>query len=71
MSGLSETERAGCTDILNLMTKSSVLSLCDTITNKLIVVENYAGMLLIFTGYQMLARVQLSLGSLDTNTYTH
>uniref|UniRef100_H3CFH5 Chromosome 3 open reading frame 38 n=1 Tax=Tetraodon nigroviridis TaxID=99883 RepID=H3CFH5_TETNG len=42
MSELSQTERTGCTDILNLMTDSSVLSLCDTITNKQIVVENVA-----------------------------
>uniref|UniRef100_A0A674PAF2 Chromosome 3 open reading frame 38 n=1 Tax=Takifugu rubripes TaxID=31033 RepID=A0A674PAF2_TAKRU len=41
MSGLSESERAGCKDILNLMTTSSILSLCDTITNKLIVVESF------------------------------
>ena len=51
MLGLSETERAECREILNLMTKSSILSLCDTITNKLIVVENFAGMLSIFNGY--------------------
>lgn len=50
MSGLSETERTGCIDILNFMTKSSILSLCDTITNKLIVVESFAGTLLIFNG---------------------
>ncbi|KAM9347372.1 uncharacterized protein C3orf38 homolog [Symphorus nematophorus] len=40
MSGLSETERAGCTKILQLMSKSDLLSLSDTVTNKLIVVEN-------------------------------
>ncbi|KAM3608459.1 uncharacterized protein V6R79_026025 [Siganus canaliculatus] len=40
MSGLSETERTGCAKILNLMSKSDVLSLSDTVTNKLIVVEN-------------------------------
>lgn len=51
MSELSETELAGCTDILNSMTKSSILSLCDTITNKLVVVEDFAGMLLILNGY--------------------
>lgn len=60
MSELSETELAGCTDILNSMTKSSILSLCDTITNKLVVVEDFAGMLLILNGYWMLARIQLA-----------
>ncbi|XP_040912256.1 uncharacterized protein C3orf38 homolog [Toxotes jaculatrix] len=40
MSGLSETERAGCTKILKLMSKSDLLSLSDTVTNKLIAVEN-------------------------------
>lgn len=54
MSGLSETERAGCIEILNFMTKSSILSLCDTITNKLIVLESFAGTLLIFIdNYQL------------------
>ncbi|XP_029314264.1 uncharacterized protein C3orf38 homolog [Cottoperca gobio] len=40
MSGLSKTERAGCTQILKSMTKEDVYSLSDTVTNKLIVVEN-------------------------------
>uniref|UniRef100_A0A3B4GHZ8 Uncharacterized protein n=1 Tax=Pundamilia nyererei TaxID=303518 RepID=A0A3B4GHZ8_9CICH len=40
MSGLSETERAGFTKILSLMTKCDLLSLSDTVTNKMIVVEN-------------------------------
>ncbi|XP_018557174.1 uncharacterized protein C3orf38 homolog [Lates calcarifer] len=40
MSGLSETERAGCAEILKLMSNSDLLSLSDTVTNKLIVVEN-------------------------------
>ncbi|XP_062288008.1 uncharacterized protein C3orf38 homolog [Scomber scombrus] len=40
MSGLSQTERAGCTKILNLMSKDDLLSLSDTVTNKMIVVEN-------------------------------
>ncbi|KAF1382399.1 hypothetical protein PFLUV_G00143390 [Perca fluviatilis] len=40
MSTLSETERAGCTKILKSMSKCDLLSLCDTVTNKLIVVEN-------------------------------
>ncbi|XP_070832156.1 uncharacterized protein C3orf38 homolog [Chaetodon trifascialis] len=40
MPGLSETERAGCTKILTLMSKSDLLSLSDTVTNKMIVVEN-------------------------------
>nr|XP_019945240.1 PREDICTED: uncharacterized protein C3orf38 homolog [Paralichthys olivaceus] len=40
MSGLSETERVGCSVILKLMSKSDLLSLSDTVTNKVIVVEN-------------------------------
>ncbi|KAM6955300.1 uncharacterized protein C3orf38 homolog [Lycodopsis pacificus] len=40
MSGLSETERAGCTKILKLMSTGHLLSLSDTVTNKMIVVEN-------------------------------
>ncbi|KAK5861306.1 hypothetical protein PBY51_022713 [Eleginops maclovinus] len=40
MSGLLETERAGCTKLLQSMSKDDVFSLCDTVTNKLIVVEN-------------------------------
>ncbi|XP_038576188.1 uncharacterized protein C3orf38 homolog [Micropterus salmoides] len=40
MSGLSETERAGCKNILKLMSKGDLLSLSDTVTNKMIVVEN-------------------------------
>ncbi|TKS67397.1 hypothetical protein D9C73_001279 [Collichthys lucidus] len=40
MSGLSDTERAECAKILNLMSKGDVLSLSDTVTNKLIVVEH-------------------------------
>lgn len=43
MSGLSETERAGFTKILSLMTKCDLLSLSDTVTNKMIVVENITG----------------------------
>uniref|UniRef100_G3NUA8 Chromosome 3 open reading frame 38 n=1 Tax=Gasterosteus aculeatus TaxID=69293 RepID=G3NUA8_GASAC len=42
MSGLSKTERAGCTNILKLMSKDNLLSLTDTVTNKMIVVENTA-----------------------------
>ncbi|KAK2839631.1 hypothetical protein Q5P01_013371 [Channa striata] len=42
MSGLSETERAGCTEILKLMSQGDVQSLSDTVTNKLILVENSA-----------------------------
>lgn len=42
MSGLSELERAGCTKILKLISRDDLLSLCDTVTNKLIVVENAA-----------------------------
>ncbi|KAM7380698.1 hypothetical protein PAMP_003976 [Pampus punctatissimus] len=40
MTGLSKTERAGCTKILNIMSKDDILSLSDTVTNKMIVVEN-------------------------------
>ncbi|XP_051260678.1 uncharacterized protein C3orf38 homolog isoform X3 [Dicentrarchus labrax] len=43
MSGLSERERAGCIKILQLMSKGDLLSLSDTVTNKLIVVENVTG----------------------------
>ncbi|KAK9537448.1 hypothetical protein VZT92_005064 [Zoarces viviparus] len=40
MLGLSETERAGCTKILKSMSTGHLLSLSDTVTNKMIVVEN-------------------------------
>ncbi|XP_056245379.1 uncharacterized protein C3orf38 homolog [Seriola aureovittata] len=40
MPGLSETERAGCMKILKLMSKGDLLSLSDTVTNKMIAVEN-------------------------------
>ncbi|XP_049904083.1 uncharacterized protein C3orf38 homolog [Epinephelus moara] len=40
MSGLSVTERAGCTKLLKLISKEDLLSLSDTVTNKMIVVEN-------------------------------
>lgn len=40
MSELSETERAGCAKLLQLMSKSDIFSLCDTVTNKAIVVED-------------------------------
>ncbi|XP_042369831.1 uncharacterized protein C3orf38-like [Plectropomus leopardus] len=40
MSGLSETERAGCRNLLKLLSKSDLLSLSDTVTNKMIAVEN-------------------------------
>ncbi|XP_068590540.1 uncharacterized protein C3orf38 homolog [Cebidichthys violaceus] len=40
MPGLSATERAGCTKILKLMSTGHLLSLSDTVTNKMIVVEN-------------------------------
>uniref|UniRef100_UPI0037E89E20 uncharacterized protein C3orf38 homolog n=1 Tax=Semicossyphus pulcher TaxID=241346 RepID=UPI0037E89E20 len=42
MSGLSRTERAGCTKILKLMSKGDLLSLSDTVTNKMITVEDVA-----------------------------
>lgn len=59
MSGLSETERDGCTKILTSMAKSDLLSLCDTVTNKLIVVENVTGMRSICDRYGKLARMPL------------
>lgn len=40
MPGLSNVERAGCAKILASMPKGDVLSLSDTVTNKMIVVEN-------------------------------
>ncbi|XP_044071592.1 uncharacterized protein C3orf38 homolog isoform X2 [Siniperca chuatsi] len=44
MSGLSETERAGCKKILKFMSKGDLLSLSHTVTNKMIVVENTTAM---------------------------
>lgn len=52
MSGLSETERAGCAEILKLMSNSDLLSLSDTVTNKLIVVENISGKFFVCTEEQ-------------------
>ncbi|XP_061926470.1 uncharacterized protein C3orf38 homolog [Entelurus aequoreus] len=40
MAGLSGREREGCEKILNLLSKADILSLSDTVTNKMIVVEN-------------------------------
>uniref|UniRef100_A0A3B3TJF6 Uncharacterized protein n=2 Tax=Poecilia latipinna TaxID=48699 RepID=A0A3B3TJF6_9TELE len=40
MSGLSETERVGFKKILSSMTDVDLRSLSDTVTNKMIVVEN-------------------------------
>ncbi|XP_059198234.1 uncharacterized protein C3orf38 homolog [Centropristis striata] len=40
MPGLTETERAGCSNILKLMSAADLMSLSDTVTNKMIVVEN-------------------------------
>ncbi|KAG7241675.1 hypothetical protein INR49_025140 [Caranx melampygus] len=40
MSGLSETERAGFTKIMGFMSKEDLLSLSDTVTNKMIAVES-------------------------------
>ncbi|KAM4608401.1 uncharacterized protein C3orf38 homolog [Polymixia lowei] len=40
MPGLSDTERTGCKSLLSLMPKDDLLLLCDTVTNKLIAVEN-------------------------------
>ncbi|XP_068602805.1 uncharacterized protein C3orf38 homolog [Brachionichthys hirsutus] len=40
MSGLSDRQRVGFGKILNLLSEVDLLSLCDTVTNKLILVEN-------------------------------
>ncbi|XP_017279330.1 uncharacterized protein C3orf38 homolog [Kryptolebias marmoratus] len=40
MSGLSETERTGLKTILSSMAKGDLMSLSDTVTNKMIAVEN-------------------------------
>ncbi|XP_071763371.2 uncharacterized protein C3orf38 homolog [Centroberyx gerrardi] len=40
MPGLSHTERSGCKTMLSVLPKSDLLSLSDTVTNKLIAVEN-------------------------------
>ncbi|XP_051937659.1 uncharacterized protein C3orf38 homolog [Hippocampus zosterae] len=40
MSLLSESERSGCLKILNTMSEEDLLSLSDTVTNKMIVVED-------------------------------
>nr|XP_057937124.1 uncharacterized protein C3orf38 homolog [Doryrhamphus excisus]XP_057937125.1 uncharacterized protein C3orf38 homolog [Doryrhamphus excisus] len=40
MAGLSGPARDGCTKILNLLSKADLLSLSDTVTNKMIVVED-------------------------------
>ncbi|KAM6970561.1 uncharacterized protein C3orf38 homolog [Aplochiton taeniatus] len=39
MEGLTDTERNGCKNILHMMSKSDIVSLSDTITNKMIGVE--------------------------------
>lgn len=43
MQGLSGEERVGCTKLLQSLQKSDLLSLCDTVTNKLIAVESDVG----------------------------
>lgn len=40
MSGLSDKERVECTKLLSKMTKEDLRSLCDTVTNRIIDVEN-------------------------------
>uniref|UniRef100_A0A8C6WFN5 Chromosome 3 open reading frame 38 n=1 Tax=Neogobius melanostomus TaxID=47308 RepID=A0A8C6WFN5_9GOBI len=40
MTGLSDKERTECAKILMKMSKADLLSLCDTVTNKMIVVES-------------------------------
>ncbi|XP_029386771.1 uncharacterized protein C3orf38 homolog isoform X1 [Echeneis naucrates] len=40
MSGLSKTERAGCLTILRSLSKADLMSLNDTVTNKMIMVED-------------------------------
>lgn len=44
MSLLSESERSGCLKILNMMSEEDLLSLSDTVTNKMIMVEDITGM---------------------------
>lgn len=55
MSGLSDTERVGCLQILKLLPKGDLLSLCDTVTNKLIAPENDTGK--VSVRYRKLTRV--------------
>lgn len=43
MSGFSEKERVGFKKIFSSMTEGDLLSLSDTVTNKMIVVENVTG----------------------------
>lgn len=43
MPGLSEKEHAGLKNILSSMTAGDLMSLSDTVTNKMIVVENVTG----------------------------
>lgn len=50
MQGLSPNERAGCTKLLQSLQKSDLLSLCDTVTNKLIAVENDEGKCTVTSG---------------------
>lgn len=40
MTGLSETERVGCRRLLGTMSNGDLSLLCDTVTNKMITVEN-------------------------------
>ncbi|MEQ2159439.1 hypothetical protein GOODEAATRI_022869, partial [Goodea atripinnis] len=51
MSGLSETERVGFKKIFSLMTEGDLHSLSDTVTNKMIVVENVTGVTRVFSGW--------------------
>lgn len=57
MSGLSDIERAGCLQILKLLPKGDLLSLCDTVTNKLIAPENETGKVSVCDRYRKLTRV--------------
>lgn len=43
MPGLSEKEHAGLKNILSSMTAGDLMSLSDTVTNKMIAVENVTG----------------------------
>ncbi|XP_056145248.1 uncharacterized protein C3orf38 homolog [Lampris incognitus] len=42
MSGLSDAERSGCTKLLCMLSREDLFALSDTVTNKMIAVENIA-----------------------------
>lgn len=53
MSGLSNTERVGLKKILSLMETCDLFSLSDTVTNKVIEVENVAGKIILTYSQQI------------------